>query len=85
MLPVVPSIVPNSIQEIGLASSPLRVSMRYAPKPIKDPPSILHPKPVRLQPPFVPRGTFCSVVIRIGSLLDNMPSSDDSVSARLVA
>jgi hypothetical protein len=55
------------------------------PKPMMKPPSALHPVPIRVTPPLVPGGTFLPFVTRIGHPLESIPSSDASVSAKLVA
>ena len=49
--------------------------------PMNKPPAAEARNPIKLTPPFVPGGTIFSVVIRIGGVLDRMPSSDAHVSA----
>ena len=49
------------------------------------PPSALHPVPIRVTPPLVPGGTFLPFITRIVHPLESIPSSDASVSAKLVA
>jgi hypothetical protein len=48
------------------------------------PPSALHPVPIRVTPPLVPGGTFLPFITRIVHPLESIPSSDASVSAKLV-
>lgn len=53
--------------------------------PMISPPSALHPVPIDVTPPFVPCGTLLPDVIKTGRPSDSIPSSEASVSARLVA
>lgn len=47
---------------------------------MKTPPAKLTKSPQVETPPFVPRGTFLKVVIKIGSDFESIPSSDAQVS-----
>lgn len=62
--------------ELSIASSAATV------KPMMAPPATDAPVPSRDTPPFVPGGTTFSVVMRIGGVLERIPSSEARVSPR---
>eukprot|EP00967_Tisochrysis_lutea_P035225 scaffold42125_cov31-Tisochrysis_lutea.AAC.1 len=53
----------------------IRPSTQYV-TPISPPPSALARVPIALTPPLVPGGTFRNVVMRRGTVLESIPTSD---------
>lgn len=88
-LPARPAATPNvtrvnklpAATGLGLSSHTQRATVH----PMTAPPPADAARPSIVIPPFVPGGTCCIVRICRGFVVARMPSSDASVSARLVA
>ncbi len=90
--PAVPAIRPNQHISTIHRYDPLEQTAPFSRKRsrAKTPPIVIPPtadtnSPSGVTAPFVPGGTFCMERMRIGRVVERIPSSDARVSAKFVA